>query len=422
MALVIRLLCCTCRLACAASQRVDTAVSRPAGSTHLASADSLARQQLPADVRAALDKRDHQRLAVLLQQSSGQELAAMRSPLPLYHAMVGSGWAEGVAMLARAGLPVSAADDEIAVRYSLLPLLPPGGQQNEFGSHTALSLAAAMGHTDVVAVLLAAGADANACGPAGRPSLCWAACSDERSAAVTASMLVSAGARLGAADVAAAMRMSTTGSAGCILLQQLAWQHQPGSLRCGSNDLQELASKALRHDNAAIFECFDEQTTEMLDLPDQLERAAGQGKLAVLRHLLARYRPSQSHLCRADGTTALGAAQAAGQCEAVQVLLSAGCLPCLHNLRFAVALRDVAQVEALLAVAQPMEEDLDVDDEALPGHMSYVLGSQLKTSIVHGVLCDFVKVKLDGRMAYGAAHLLVQLLLTQSAHPPLAQQ
>jgi hypothetical protein len=107
----------------------------------------------------------------------------------------------------------------------------------------------------------------------------------------------------------------------------------------------------------------------------------------------------------------------------VEVLLSAGCLPCLQNLRFAVALRDVLQVEALLAVAQPVEEELDADDEALPGHISHVLGSQLKASIILDVLCDFEEVNQDGRMTCGEVHvrLLAVLLHTPSAHPPLAQ-
>jgi hypothetical protein len=98
---------------------------------------------MQADVRAALDKRDHKRLRVLLQQCSGQELAAMRSPLPLYHSVAGSGWAVGTVMLAWAAMPVPAADEEIAVLYSLLPRPPPDCQQHEFGSHTALSFACA---------------------------------------------------------------------------------------------------------------------------------------------------------------------------------------------------------------------------------------------------------------------------------------
>ena len=74
---------------------------------------------MQADVRAALDKRDHKRLRVLLQQCSGQELAAMRSPLPLYHSVAGSGWAVGTVMLAWAAMPVPAADEEdvVASRY-----------------------------------------------------------------------------------------------------------------------------------------------------------------------------------------------------------------------------------------------------------------------------------------------------------------
>lgn len=147
-------------------------VNAATGSTHLAAANSLAPLQLLADVRTAVDQRDHHQLAVLLQQCSGQELASAHSPLPLYHAAAGSGWAEGIVMLARAGLPVSEADEEVIVLYSLLPRAPPFCKINGSGSHTALSLAAALGNVQAAGALLAAGADANASGPAGHPSIC----------------------------------------------------------------------------------------------------------------------------------------------------------------------------------------------------------------------------------------------------------
>ena len=406
---LISCLCCKCRQAArAAVEPVNTAVNHPAGSTHLAAADSLAR--LSADVRTALGQRDHQQLAVLLQQCSGHELASMRLPLPLFHATAGSGWAEGVAMLARR-LPVSAADEEVAVLYSLLPHPPPGCQRHGFGSHTALSLAAALGHSEVAGALLAAGADANACGPAGCPPLFWAACSARRAAAALPSMLVAAGARLGVAGVHAVMDLGIPpgGSTAQLLLQQLAWQHQPGSLHiCKDIHLGTLAGRAVECDSAAIFECFDSQTVARLEPAFQLETAAGMGKIAVLQYLLARYWQVDPRLGPSDGATALAAAQIAGHDRAVAVLLEAGCQPSLHNLHYAVATSNSVQLEALLGAAQPAEED----DQRLEGHVrsSTLVEGRLRStalppgykalpSLVHAALCRFSEVGIcfEGR-------------------------
>lgn len=314
----------------------------------------------------AILRRDRRALDAALARHTAAELSALQSPLPLYHAAALANWPEAVTALAAAGVLPEAADLLVEPQQQvggieLVSLLvqatadgagqvqPRDCLRTACGQLSAVGMAAAMGHVQAAAALLATGASATAgrswgCLPASMAvALRW----DAQQVEPMLSLLASAGGQMSPAEVADFVYSTPSFSIGSVplLLRQLVAQRADLS-GLNSQALHALGNAALHWDCSGMFELLPAETAA-----DFLAPAAARSRADILLSLLR----SGLHFSGEVQHRALASALGAKQPAVVAALLRAGVQPTASHITQAICSCQPDALSAMLAVVRPAE-------------------------------------------------------------------
>ncbi|PRW33771.1 hypothetical protein C2E21_7246 [Chlorella sorokiniana] len=317
----------------------------------------------------ALLRRDERVLDAALALHTAAQLAAVQQPLPLYHAAALADWPEAVAALAAAGVPPSSADALVRVpdgsllactlAHASVDYTKEAGNWYSAAArlgncYSAVGMAAACGHVQSTATLLAIGASATAGRELGALPASRAAALHGRMAAVQGllALLAAAGGQMTPQEVADSLRhTSTTCPANPVLLRQLIEQRA---------SLDGLSDTELRAVTDTARYCCCTQIVELLPpafAADFLPTAAPQQDPAFLLRLLGllgRPLPCPTSTQQMALTHALNVRQH----RSVAALLAAGVQPTAAHISTAICSCEPGVLRALLAAAHPPEPQL----------------------------------------------------------------